>query len=313
MSRTCLLVLLLAGCAPERETTVTGYSAEECPYCTEWNAPHDPFQIFGNTYYVGTEGLGAVLITSPDGHVLIDAGLPESAPLILEHIDRLGFEAADIDLILNSHAHFDHAGGIAAIQQASGARVAASAGSAPVLQQGRSGPDDPQYGVLLDFPPVPVVERFNYGDTLRAGSIAMVAHQTAGHTPGGTSWSWRACEGDRCLDLVYADSQTPVSADDFRYTDSATYPTALADFERGFRVLEGLSCDILLTPHPGASALWERMEAGALVDPDACRARRPRQVDRRSSGTTRPANGWPLASRRSGRHGSWRILEPQKG
>jgi metallo-beta-lactamase class B len=190
----------------------------------------------------------------------------------MENIRVLGFDPADIKLILNSHPHFDHAGGIAAIQQATGARVAASPASAPVLEHGSSGPDDPQYGILLDFPPVPGVERFTPGDTLRVGSIKVASHATAGHTPGGTSWSWESCDADGCVDVVYADSQTPVSAEDFRFTDSETYPDALADFEHGLQVLERLPCDILVTTHPGASSLWERLADSreSLIDPGAC-------------------------------------------
>lgn len=252
---------------------VAPYRADQCPSCAEWNEPHPPVRVHGDTYLVGTGGLSAVLITSPDGHVLIDGGLPNSAPLIMENIRALGFDVADIELILNSHAHYDHAGGIAAIQRASGARVAASPASAPVLGRGSSGPDDPQYEVALDFPAVAAVESFAYGDTLRVGPISLTAHAAAGHTPGGTSWSWRSCDAEGCLDLVYADSQTPVSADGFRFSDSERYPSAVADFERTFALLERLPCDVLITPHPGASSLWQRLADGkrALVDPGACR------------------------------------------
>jgi len=249
------------------------YTEEECSSCAGWNEPQAPVRIHGNTYYVGTRGLAALLITSPEGHVLIDGALPNSAPLILENVRALGFEVGDIRLILNSHAHFDHAGGIAALQRASGARVAASAPSAPVIERGASEAGDPQHGVLLDFPGVPDVQRFADGETLRVGPIAVTAHLTAGHTPGGTTWTWRSCDEAGCLDLVYADSQTPISADGFRYSDSHAYPAAVTDFERGFGTLETLSCDILVTPHPGASSLWERIERGpeGLVDREACR------------------------------------------
>lgn len=249
------------------------YSPSDCTYCAQWREPQEPFRIHGNSYYVGTRGLSAILITSPEGHVLIDAALPNSAPVILQNVRGLGFDPADIELILNSHAHFDHAGGMAAIQHVSGAGVAASPASATILERGRSGPEDPQHGVLLDFPGVADVERFMPGDTLRIGTIALASHATAGHTPGGTSWSWRSCEGDDCLNVVYADSQTPVSADGFHFTNNETYPTALEDFKRGQDVLENLPCDILITTHPGASSVWERYENGAegLIDPDACR------------------------------------------
>ena len=248
-----------------------------CSRCAEWNAPQRPFRVFGNTYYVGTHGLSAILVTSPRGHVLIDGAIPQSAPQVLANVRALGFRVRDIRLILNSHVHFDHAGGIAAVQRASGARVAASAASAPVLERGTSGPDDPQYGSLPGFPavrgPVRVVAD---GETVRVGGLALTLHATPGHTPGGSTWTWRSCEAGRCLNIVYADSQTPVSADGFFFSRNTTYPGAVSDFERGARLLEHLSCDVLLTPHPEASRLWERLAArasgnrNALVDPGAC-------------------------------------------
>lgn len=269
----------------------------ECPSCAEWNAPQKPFRIHGNTYWVGTHGLGAVLVTSRDGHVLIDGGLPESAPAILDNIRALGFRVQDVKLILNSHAHFDHAGGIAELQRVSGAPVAASPWSASVMQHGTSQSGDPQYGVLLSYPPVKDVRVIADDDTLRVGTLAMVAHFTGGHTPGGTTWTWRSCEGTRCLDMVYADSQTPISADGFLFTRNTTYPDAITDFEHGFAVLERLSCDVLLTPHPDASRFWQRVAArdsgtaDALVDTSACRAyaavARERLTQRLASETAR--------------------------
>jgi metallo-beta-lactamase class B len=249
----------------------------ECPSCAEWNAAQRPLRLHGDTYYVGTHGLGAILITSPQGHVLIDGGLPQSAPVIRANIESLGFRMRDVKLILNSHAHYDHAGGIGELQRASGARVLASAWSAGVLKVGKSQPGDPQLGIAFDYPAVRNVRTFAFGDTLRVGPIAVVSHATAGHTPGGTSWSWRSCDGARCLDFVYADSQTPVSADEFLYTRSTTYPTAIADFRRGHTTLERLSCDVLVTPHPSASSLWDRVSpsdgtiGSTFVDRDACK------------------------------------------
>lgn len=131
-----------------------GYSAEECPPCAEWNAPAAPVKLHGNTWYVGTRGLAAILITSDSAHVLIDAGLSESAEPIMASIRALGFRVEDIELIVTSHAHYDDAGGVAEIQRASGAFVAASASSARVLRSGELGPDDPQFGIALAFPPV---------------------------------------------------------------------------------------------------------------------------------------------------------------
>lgn len=252
--------------------------ARECPSCAEWNAPRAPFRVHGNTWWVGTQGLGAILVTSPRGHVLIDAGLPESAAPILASIRAAGFRVEDVKLILNSHAHYDHAGGVAAVQRASGAAVAAHPWSAAVMRTGRAQPGDPQRSIALAFPAVARVREIADGETVRVGPLALTAHFTGGHTPGGTTWTWRSCEGDRCLDLAYADSQTPISADDFLFTRDTTPVNAVAAFERGFRALEGLRCDVLLTPHPGASGLFERVAArdagtaDALVDANACRA-----------------------------------------
>lgn len=265
------LLLPASATAQDLDALTQAYPDSLCSSCAGWNAPQEPLRIHHHTYYVGTRGLSAMLIASAEGHILIDGGLPDSAPLILENIRSLGYDPADIRLLLNSHPHYDHAGGIAAIQRISGARVAASPKSAPVLERGQTGPDDPQHGIHFAFPSVANVERFTPGDTLRVGQLEVVSHATAGHTPGGTSWSWQSCDGNDCLNIVYADSQTPVSADGFRFTDSETYPSALSDFEHGRGVLERVPCDILITTHPGASAFWDRVESGDLVDPQACR------------------------------------------
>lgn len=242
-----------------------------------WTAQQQPVPLWGNTYYVGTRGLSAILITSDAGHVLIDGAMEESAGAIASSIRALGFRVEDVRLILNSHAHFDHAGGIAELQRLSGATVAARVPSARVLESGRSGPDDPQFGVLSSMRPVSRVQIVADGETLRVGPLALTAHATAGHTPGGTSWSWRSCQGERCAEIVYADSLTAVSADGFLFTRSKEYPNAVQDFERGFATLSDVPCDILLTPHPDASGLWERLarrDGGArdaLLEENACR------------------------------------------
>jgi metallo-beta-lactamase class B len=268
-----IAVLLPARTRAQDDPLVAAYPAELCPSCGDWNAPQRPMHLYGNTYYVGTRGLGSILIASPAGLVLIDGGLPDSAPLILANITALGFDTSAVKLILNSHVHYDHAGGIAALQRATGARVAASPSSAAVLERGEVGPDDPQHGIAFRMPAVRGVETVTDGQTLTVGPLALTAHSTAGHTPGGTTWTWRSCEADRCLDFVYADSQTPISRDGFRYSDPDAYPSALADFDRGFALLERIPCDVLITPHPGASSLWKRVATApdGLIDPEACR------------------------------------------
>lgn len=265
-----VLLTLLSSCTPDvpHAELTQPYAPDECGACAGWNEPQEPFNIHGNTWYVGTRGLASILITSNTGHVLIDGGLPDSAPLILENIAALGFDVEDIGLILHSHPHFDHAGGIAALKQVTGARVAAPAAGAATLRAGDTGPDDPQFGVHLAFPAVAEVEEISDRVPVRLGDLELVPWLTEGHTPGGTTWSWSSCTDATCLDIVYADSQTPVSADGFHFTGSASLPA----FERGFQALESMACDILVTPHPSASAFWERMEgAEPLIDREACR------------------------------------------
>jgi metallo-beta-lactamase class B len=248
-----------------------------CRDCAEWNAPQAPFRIFGNTYYVGPRGLSVILITSGDGHVLLDGALPESATGIASNVRASGFNVEDIRLIVNSHVHFDHAGAIAQLQRISGASVAATAWSASVLTKGAVPPSDPQFGLIPPIASVGDVRTVRDRETLRIGNVAITAHETPGHTPGGTSWTWRSCEGSRCVDFVYADSLTAVSADKFLFTRSREYPNALADFERSFTRLSSVACGILITPHPAASGFWERVDrrqstgsVDAMIDADAC-------------------------------------------
>ena len=279
------LILTIAAAASlqaqARDSLTAGYSPAECPPCAEWNVATPPVRLFGNVHYVGTRGLSAILLTSSAGHILIDAGLPESAPRIIASIAALGYRVEDVKLIVTSHTHYDHVGGLAALERASGAVVAARAPAATTIERGTSGPEDPQFRSALEFPPVPDVRVIDDGDTLRVGDIVVTAHATAGHTAGGTSWSWRSCEKGECADFVYADSQTPISDDGYLFTQN---PATLRDFERGFATLERLPCDVLLTPHPQASQLWERLEKSRLKDPEACRgyaANARRQLDRR--------------------------------
>jgi len=240
----------------------------------EWNQPLKPFKVFGNTYWVGTKGLGAILITSDRGHILIDGALPESVPQIRDHIRELGFKLEDVRLLLNSHVHYDHAGGLAELQRLTGARAAASGSSAKVLTSGESGQDDPQYGILPPIGRLQKVDVVREGEVVKVGSLLARPHMTPGHTPGGTTWTWKSCEGARCLDVVYADSVTPVSADGFKYTSSPL----LKAFEHTYAALETMRCDILLTPHPAASGMLEKLAArdggkpDAFVDPGACKA-----------------------------------------
>ena len=250
-----------------------------CDNCKEWNAPVKPFNVFGNTWYVGTAGLSAVLVTSPQGHILLDGALPQSAPLIIANIKALGFRIEDVKYILNSHAHWDHAGGIAALQRASGATVMASAAAAPVLQSGTNGKDDPQYQAnpVVHVAKVSKVGVVGEGDTVKVGPLTLTAHMTPGHTPGGTTWTWTSCEGQRCLDVVYADSLNPYSSGDFTYTGKGGKPDISASFEASIAKVAALPCDIIIPVHPGTTDVLGKAakRSGSdnpLIDASACRA-----------------------------------------
>src|SRR5215472_148103 len=248
-----------------------------CSSCPMWNAPLDPFRVFGNTYYVGTEGLASVLITSDRGHILLDGALPQSAEQIDAHIRTLGFNLKDVKLIVNSHAHYDHAGGIHALQVASGATVAASASGANALKRGENTTDDPQYGFGHDsneFPRVANVRVVKDGEVLRVGPLAITAHLTPGHAPGSTTWTWKSCEGPRCLDIAYVDSLDAVSADGFKYSSDGV---RVAAFRKSIATVAALPCDVMIAVHPSFSHLLEKRaraekgERDAFVDAHGCR------------------------------------------
>lgn len=276
-----LMSLLVPGTSVARRTTLKVDRPKECESCAGWNAPHEPFRIFGNSYYVGVAGLSSVLVVSDEGLILLDGGLPQSAPLIDASIRRLGFRTEDVRLIVNSHAHFDHAGGIAALQRVSGAIVAASASGARAIERGEPPFDDPQYAFGKEANRFPAVKRVKVvadGETLRVGKLAVTAHLTPGHTPGSTTWTWRSCEGARCLDIVYADSLNPVSAPGFRFTGEAAHWSITATFRRSISTVGGLPCDIILAVHPGFAGMEDKLKhqreqpgSEPFVDPKGCR------------------------------------------
>ena len=255
----------------------------DCDNCKEWNAPVKPFNIHGNSWYVGTAGLSAVLVTSPQGHILLDGALPQSAPLIIASIKALGFRIEDVKYILNSHAHWDHAGGIAALQRASGATVVASASGALGLQSGTNGKDDPQYQAdpIVHVAKVAKVKVVGEGDTVKVGPLVLTAHMTPGHTPGGTTWTWTSCEGARCLNVVYADSLNPYASGDFTYTGKGAgkdrTPDISASFEASIAKVAALPCDIIIPVHPGTTDVLGKAARRSgtdnpLIDANACRA-----------------------------------------
>jgi metallo-beta-lactamase class B len=305
-----LTSLLVAGPSIAGQTALQVDRPKECESCAAWNGAHEPFRIFGNTYYVGVAGLSAVLVASDKGLILLDGGLPQSAPLIDASIRKLGFRTEDVRLILNSHAHFDHAGGIAALQRVSGAVVAASASGARAIESGEPPADDPQYGFgkeAIRFPAVKRVKVVADGETLRVGKLAVTAHLTPGHTPGSTTWTWRSCEGARCLDIVYADSLNPISAPGFRFTGDASHPNVAETFRRSISTVAGLPCDVLLAVHPSFAGMDDKLKrqreqpgSEPFVDAKACRsyaADAAKRLDQRIADETKVAAPPPPPAR----------------
>lgn len=251
--------------------------ANACEGRDGWSDPAPPARLHGDTYYVGTCGISAILIASPAGHVLIDGATDAAAPHIAANIERLGFRLRDVKLILTSHEHGDHVGGVAALQRLSGATVAARAEAVPALASGAAQAGDPQNGALDPFPAIALGRTVRDGEMVRLGATRLTALATPGHTPGSTSWSWRSCQRRACLTIVYADSVTPVSAEGYRFSD---HPDEVAAFRRSLARIGALRCDLLLTPHPGASNLFARLAEGRLASPGGCRAYAARGVAR---------------------------------
>jgi metallo-beta-lactamase class B len=240
--------------------------------------PAEPFRIAGNFYYVGASDIAAFLITGPEGHVVLDAGYPTTAPMIMASIAKLGFDIKDVKVLLNSESHPDHAGGLAVLQQASGAEVWASDASADTIASGGDDPDGilPMRALtrigLLRYPAPRVDHRFDDGDTIRVGPIALTAHITAGHTRGCTTWSFPVRDGDRVLNVV--------SVCDLGVLAMSSYSEQAGDRERSLRVLRSLPADIWVTNHARAWGRYRKFVASRtaknpvdpFIDPEGYRA-----------------------------------------
>jgi len=215
--------------------------------------------VYGNTWYVGTTGLSAILIKTEGGLVLLDGGLSQSAVLIDANIRKLGFDPANITAILASHAHYDHVGGIAALQRFSGANVYSSAAGKIALVAGALQEGDPQYQAdttTSSFPAVRNVTALADGEFVTIGGVDIKAIFTPGHSPGSVSWTWETCVLDTCNQVVYADSLTAVSAQGYRFSDTM----AAADMIESAAKNAALDCDILLSPHPFFFGMQDKLQ-----------------------------------------------------
>ncbi len=255
---------LSLGCSSAAEPAFPQLRAYEVD--ESWRQPIAPLQLADHTWYIGTQGLSVVLVKTPEGAVVIDGGMPQAAPMLLGRLRSLGVKPGEVKYILSSHAHADHAGALAALKRGTGARVAASAESAVLLARG--GSDDIHYGDDLQFPPVQADRVLMDGEAIELGGLRLVAHFTPGHTPGSTSWTWEDRRDGKPLRIAYVDS---LSSPSYRLIGTPRYPHIADDYRRTFAKVRALPCDLLLTPHPGASGWTPENAAAPHPEPMTCR------------------------------------------
>ena len=211
----------------------------------KWNTPTEPFKMIGNVYYVGTDGLASYLITSPQGNILVDTVMPESTAQIKASIEKLGFKIGDIKYLLNTHAHIDHTGGLAEMKQASGAQLVAGEADKPLLEGGYY--PGAQEETALAFPPVKVDRTVREGDTVTVGDVTLTAHETPGHSPGCTSWTFTVKDGDASRSVLIFCSATVALN---RLVPNPTYLGIVDDYRKTFARAKEMKPDVLLAPHP---------------------------------------------------------------
>jgi metallo-beta-lactamase class B len=242
----------------------------------DWTEAFPPFHIAGNLYYVGSKGLANYLIATPQGHILINSDLPANVPLIKASVERLGFKFSDVKILLISHAHWDHDAGSAAIKAATGATYMVMDADVPVVESG--GKADFHYGSdpAQRYPPVKVDRVLHDGDKVTLGGVTLVARLTPGHTKGCTTWTMKVTEGGTTQDAVIICS--PNVNPGYKLVGNAQYPEIAADYERQFRLLKSLRCDIFLGAHGSyfdmekKHARWQAGARDAFVDPNGCAA-----------------------------------------
>lgn len=218
-----------------------------------WNKPTEPFKIIGNLYYVGTDGLASYLITSPQGHILVDAVMPEATSQIKASIEKLGFKISDIRYLLNTHAHIDHTGGLAELKLASGGQLVAGEADKPLLEGGYY--PGAEEDAALKFPPVKVDRTVREGDKITIGDVTLTARETPGHSPGCTSWEFPVKDGDAMRSVLIFCSGTVALN---RLVGNPTYSGIVADYRKTFARTKDMKVDVLLAPHPEMYKMAEK-------------------------------------------------------
>jgi metallo-beta-lactamase class B len=244
---------------------------KEAKLQADWTEPFPAFRIAGNLYYVGSKGLANYLITTPQGHILINSDLEANIPLIRASIESLGFKFTDVKILLISHAHYDHDAGSDMIKKLTGAKYMVMEGDVPVVESG--GKSDFHYGndpVEL-YPPTKVDRVLRDGDQVKLGDAVLTARLTPGHTRGCTTWTMKVKEGGKTRDVVIIGS--PNVNPGYKLVGNSVYPGIAEDFERTFQVLKSLPCDYFLGAHGSyfdMATKYAQLKAGvstAFIDP----------------------------------------------
>lgn len=263
------IALLIGGCssvtAEAPSPSDQAAWAAQCADDDDWDKPGPPFQIIGDTYYVGTCGISAILITGDEGHIVIDSGTKAGAEVVAANIQKLGFALSDVKILLMSHEHYDHVGGLARLQQLTGAKALVSPAARQAMEGGPSSPNDPQHGLSEPLAAVRMDGLVVSGEPVRLGRLAVRPLATPGHTPGALSWQWNAQSSDgSATEITFADSLTPISNDTYRFTD---HPAYLAAFRESLGKLAETKCRVLLTPHPSFSGMRDNIIDNGRISP----------------------------------------------
>ena len=223
-----------------------------------WNAPFQPFRLIGNIHYVGASGISSFLITTPEGHILLDTGFETTVPRIRESVAKLGFKLTDIKIILNSHAHTDHAGGHALMQELTGARILMSEADAALLASGGTNDFTPYSKEMMGYRPAKADSILRDGQKVTLGGTTLTCHLTPGHTKGCTTWAMDVTEDGTLQHVVFFGSTSILP--DVPLVNNAQYPGIADDLAGSYRKLKGLPCDVFLAPHTGFFDLEEKAQ-----------------------------------------------------
>lgn len=303
------IALLIAACAVPGQTQVqpmpvtgAGIPMQEwagiCDRWDKWDKPAPPYRIHGNSYYVGTCGIAAILIAEKDQLILIDTGTEKGADVVVSNLRTLGVDLMDVDFLTHSHEHHDHIGGAAKVLALTDAILVGNFASVPVIETGKVTDSDPQFGVHPPMAPIDFSNRMDgwrkieNGESIYIDGFRLIAHETPGHSPGAMSWQWESCDdqGD-CKTIVYAGSLSPVSAEGYKFSDRQYYVNL---FRQSIARIAALKCDILITPHPSHSNMVRRAATGTFEGGMSCKeyaAGKMRDLDKRLAEEAAEENG----------------------